>query len=240
MKDTSRGKCGNAFYVILGIYIIYAAIYIWSTSFVVDGTRYFTLQDDAMISMRYAENIAEGHGPVFNVRGEPVEGFTNPAWVAFMSLLHVLPVPMIKMSLLVQIAGLAFLVLTLFSVRRLSEELAADRPIIALTAVVLTAFYLPLNTWSLQGMEVSVLALLYTHVTYLAVRLVRSGGRVTPVFVLLALAILIRMDTAIFGVLIGVYLLLKLQERRKNILITGIAWGGGFSATDRIAVRVLW
>ena len=36
--------------------------------------------DDAFILLRYAENLAAGHGPVFNP-GERVEGFTSPAMV---------------------------------------------------------------------------------------------------------------------------------------------------------------
>ena len=36
-------------------------------------------QDDAFISFRYAENLAQGNGLVFNV-GERVEGFTNLSW----------------------------------------------------------------------------------------------------------------------------------------------------------------
>ena len=37
--------------------------------------------DDAYISYRYAQNLAAGHGPVFNP-GERVEGYTNPLYVA--------------------------------------------------------------------------------------------------------------------------------------------------------------
>jgi arabinofuranosyltransferase len=37
--------------------------------------------DDANIFLVYARNIAGGHGFVYNVGGERVEGFTSPAWV---------------------------------------------------------------------------------------------------------------------------------------------------------------
>lgn len=36
--------------------------------------------DDAFISFRYARNVAQGDGWVYNVGGEPVEGFTNFLW----------------------------------------------------------------------------------------------------------------------------------------------------------------
>jgi len=37
---------------------------------------YSTLADDAFITFRYARNLADGHGPVFNP-GQPVEGYSN-------------------------------------------------------------------------------------------------------------------------------------------------------------------
>jgi arabinofuranosyltransferase len=37
-------------------------------------------EDDAFISFRYAQNLADGRGLVFNP-GEKIEGFSNPAWV---------------------------------------------------------------------------------------------------------------------------------------------------------------
>lgn len=41
--------------------------------------------DDAFITFRVANNLASGHGPVFNV-GERVEAITNPAWMVLLSL----------------------------------------------------------------------------------------------------------------------------------------------------------
>ncbi len=42
------------------LFAIYMGVYIFQTSFVIDGTRYFVLFDDAMISMRFAKNFAKG------------------------------------------------------------------------------------------------------------------------------------------------------------------------------------
>lgn len=42
--------------------------------------------DDAYISYRYAANIAQGLGPVYNPEDAPVEGFTSPLWVLMLSL----------------------------------------------------------------------------------------------------------------------------------------------------------
>jgi arabinofuranosyltransferase len=41
--------------------------------------------DDAYISFRYARNLIEGHGLVFNP-GEKVEGYTNFLWVLIIAM----------------------------------------------------------------------------------------------------------------------------------------------------------
>src|SRR2546425_12080772 len=41
-------------------------------------------QDDAFISFRYARNLIEGHGLVFN-SGERVEGYTNFLWTVMLA-----------------------------------------------------------------------------------------------------------------------------------------------------------
>ena len=57
--------------------LTFYAIFIFRTSFSINGTRYFVLFEDAMISMRYARHLADGHGLVWNIGEEPIEGFTN-------------------------------------------------------------------------------------------------------------------------------------------------------------------
>jgi hypothetical protein len=44
------------------------------------------LKDDAFIEYRYAQNLAHGHGLVFNVGDPPVEGFTSFSWTLLLAL----------------------------------------------------------------------------------------------------------------------------------------------------------
>src|SRR5690349_4263604 len=39
------------------------------------------MPDDAYITYRYAENLATGHGLVFNAATAPVEGYSNLSWI---------------------------------------------------------------------------------------------------------------------------------------------------------------
>src|SRR5512146_2324217 len=104
----SRTLRNLLFAAIVLLFFYYAWQYILASSFVINGQHYYVLFDDAMISMRYAWNLAHGNGLVWNA-GERVEGFTNPLWVFYMSLVHLLPLPLREMSLPIQITGAVLL-----------------------------------------------------------------------------------------------------------------------------------
>src|SRR5262245_12947084 len=65
---------------------VFAAVFITRVAFVAGGETSFSLFDDAMISMRHAANLAEGHGLVCNAGETPVEGYTNLLWTLWMAL----------------------------------------------------------------------------------------------------------------------------------------------------------
>ena len=116
-----------------------------------------------MISMRYAKNLANGYGLVWNPGGERVEGYTNPLWVLYMSIFHLFPVAQSKISLFIQISGAVLLVITLCFVKKIAHLISNGSNAVSLGAVFLTAFYLPINNWGLQGMEVGLLTLIMSQ-----------------------------------------------------------------------------
>lgn len=106
--------------------------------------------DDAMISMRYAKNFANGYGLVWNPGGERIEGYTNPLWVLYMSGIHLLPISQSKTSLFVQLTAAVLLAVNLYFVRKIALSVSDGSESVSLGAVVLTAAYLPINHWSLR------------------------------------------------------------------------------------------
>lgn len=217
-----NGKTGIIFVIILLVYCLYAGLFIYKTSFVIDGRRYFSLFDDAMISMRYAKNLSQGHGPVWNPGGERVEGFTNPLWVLYMAVFHLFPIAASKISLFIQISGALFLIINLLFVKKIADLLFGPSAFFGLAAVLLTAFYLPLNNWSLQGMEVGVLTLLIGMSVWTALRAIRGDKFSLWPFTLLGLGTLVRMDMAVPYLAVWLFLIFAgADQRRKNLL-----WGG--------------
>jgi arabinofuranosyltransferase len=128
-------------------------------SVMVDGTRYHFLDDDQMISMRYARNLAQGDGAVWN-RNERVEGYTNFGWMVVMAGVHWLgaadPVAAIWVRAINWLLLAAVLVLT----ARVVVRLRIDH--IAVAGVLLTlALSTDLLFWSINGFETTLLTALF-------------------------------------------------------------------------------
>jgi arabinofuranosyltransferase len=210
------------FYVILVSCCIYGSLFIYHTSFLVGGERFFTLFDDAMISMRYAKNLADGYGLVWNPGGERVEGYTNPLWVFFMALFHLLPLSESKISLPIQLSGIGFLLINLFLVRKIADFISNGDRLASLTAVFLTAFYYPLIYWSLRGMEVSLLVCLADYSILLALRSIQRRRPSSMLYLLLGIATLVRPDMLVPAVSILIYVLLVDPRNRTTNAVLGL------------------
>jgi hypothetical protein len=112
--------------------------------------------DDAYISFRYAQNLVEGHGLVFNP-GESVEGYTNFAWVLLSALGISLGIdPLLFARLLGALATIGVLALSIPAVTRLDARTQSFAP----AAPLLLAACGPLACWTFAGLETPLVALL--------------------------------------------------------------------------------
>jgi hypothetical protein len=217
------------FVLLLVAYAIYAGAFIFTTSAVVEanGTyihetrRYYVLFDDAMISMTYARNFANGDGLVWRPGSARVEGYTNPAWVLYMAFWHWTGIAdASKMSAIIQISGAVFLLLNLVAVKRVADRVSGHDPLVGLGAVAFTAFYLPLNVWGLQGTEVSVLTLAVSVAILWALRALDGGHFRAAPYLLLGISTLVRMDMAVPMGALAVFMVFNDRPRwRQHLLI---------------------
>jgi hypothetical protein len=207
---------------------IWSGWLIYRSSFVVASTRYFSLFDDAMISMVYAKNFVEGFGLNWARFGPPVEGFTNPLWTFAMIPVNALPLALPVRALVVQIASAVLLAANLFSVRSLARaHFTAPGAKHVLPAVVLTAGYFPLVHWSLMGMESALQALLITAAAKLTLDIAHRGARrFTALGAVIATAILVRPDMAIGTGVCLVYLAPVLRRTPAQRWLPGAALVG--------------
>lgn len=199
-------------------------VFILRSSFRIAGVTYFTLIDDAMVSMRYAQHLAEGSGLVWNIGEKPVEGFTNPGWMLFMAALHWFEIPAAKISAVVMGAGAIILLLNAYLVHQACKAIQPDGRYGALIAGTITAFYFPLVFWSLRGMEVGILTLLISAALLIALR-GQPDGTLKPAVLLSVIfvaAILVRMDALLQVGVISLYVLTRGKARVRGALLPAV------------------
>jgi len=194
---------------LLLIAALFYLVFIFRTAFPVGGQTWFTLVDDAMISMRYARNLAQGHGLVWNVGQPPIEGFTNLGWTLLLAVFHLFPFSPAHISLAVMVLAAGLLLCNVAVVHRIARELVPSAEAAPLIAAAASAFYFPLVYWTLRGLETGALTLCLSLAVLFALRAGRPNARPGDHWGLalaLAGAILIRMDAALPAGLILLYL----------------------------------
>lgn len=118
--------------------------------FLVHLSYYFPrVVDDVFISVRYAENLARGHGAVYNL-GEKVEGYSSPSWMfvqAFACLLHLEPVTFGKL------VAVGCLFATAWGARQIAREMFGVVSWHSFVPAVLIAVNSYLVDWTVLGLE---------------------------------------------------------------------------------------
>lgn len=202
----------NLLLAISTVFMLWGLAFIYRSSLIgIDGNRYFVLFDDAMISMRYAWNFSHGLGLVWN-SGERVEGYTNLLMVLLMAIATGLFQKSVAV-LFVQLTGMVFTLGTAICIVKIAEvispEMDEKQPrLLRILAFIGTLFYYPLTYWSLMGMETGLLAFLMT-LSVMASLLYAKNREPKFLFLttfLLGLAFLTRNDSAIYAVLIFLFL----------------------------------
>ena len=179
--------------------------------------------DDAFISFRYARNLIEGHGLVFNP-GERVEGYTNFLWLMLVVPALALGVdPVVMTTALGTLASVGLLAVVV----RMSPRPDANPEVVWL-APLLTAVSPPLLVWASGGLEAPLFALLITAALGLAVRASEDEGRGLSLAsaLLLGLATLTRPEGFGVSLVILVCLVALRRWQPREIAI----WCGWFAA----------
>jgi arabinofuranosyltransferase len=205
----------------------WATVFIRTSSVVgVDGVRRYSLFDDAMISMRYAWNLAHGHGLVWNP-GERVEGITNLLMTLYMAAWCSV-LDKATAVLAVQISGGVFMLLAAVCSWRAVIEIAgpaAREPWLRILVFAATLSYYPLAFWSLGGMETGLLSALTSAAVLIAIARGGSSRAQIGLSVLLGLAFVTRPDAAVSIALIALYRVSRLPGKRRLLSVVATEWG---------------
>jgi arabinofuranosyltransferase len=165
------------------------------------ATQPWTL-DDAYISFRYAENLLEGNGLVYNP-GERVEGYTNFLWVMLVAGLAGLGLNMVVAAKSLGAALMGGTILLMGFSDRIVPDLD---PKVAALMTVLAGTFPVLTRWSMSGMEVPLVVFLT-----LAALLVHLRSRALP-------------EQSWLGPLSGVLAAMAMMTRPDAGLVFGVMW----------------
>lgn len=177
------------------------------------------VKDDAFISLRYARNIAEGLGVVFNP-GDRLEGYTNFLWIVLSVPSFWLGVdPLVWVKAMGCLFGQLGLLLTFWAARFFADDRHDGY---TLLAPALWATSTSVVLWSQAGLEPTMMAALCSGGTLLAMALWQRDGDHDPnarwlaigSALLLAGAGLTRPDAHVFGLVAGAFGLADMIRRR--------------------------
>ena len=178
------------------------------------------LVDDAFISFRYAKNLAEGNGLVWNP-GEFVEGYSNFLWTLLMAGFMRLGVKPELASVLLNIPiHLGSLILTFFLALRVLRKRQ-----LALAVLALVGFNHSIAGFATSGLETSLQLLEYLSVFFVLVKYSKEGWTAKGTLILSLLlnaAILTRPDGVILAAGAAVMWWMSTGKNRKQLLLPAV------------------
>jgi len=180
--------------------------------------------DDSFIFFRYAENIANGHGFVFNPGEVPGEGFTSWLWVLLLSFTSYIGLDPVSTS---KVLGVFFHVLTGALIYLLVIKIVGKDYLAKITALTLAGGFLcnyRLTAHSVSGMETSLYIFSLVLLVYLTTLALQSPGTDDKWWLILSLC-----TTGLFlvrpeGIAAGGISLLALVIKRKQDILKPKTW----------------
>lgn len=167
--------------------------------------------EDAFITYRYAQNLANGHGLVFNI-GERVLGITSPLYAVLLGALGALfgpeKIPTLSASLMPMVgAAVAALLLVMI--------LDGTRSKIAAVVGTLLFMLHPATLSCMTGGMETPLVLLFMVTSLVALQ----HKRFATAGILLALLVLTRIDGLVWGAALGAYVLLTSPRQAVRVAL---------------------
>lgn len=202
-----------------GLHLALAALVV--ACFAYNVHEYWFLGDDGYIAFRFAKNLVEGHGLVYNP-GERVEGYTQPVWVLLMAGGMALGWrPEIFSCVVGTLSGALILATLAWFTRRLDPRAGAWTWFAPLCLAVNRTF----GAWCTGGLGTQMFAFL---VLLGAVRFVvewEEGRRPLGSGLLFAFATVARPEGGLFLAASGLFVLADALGRRRRP-VTSVLWYG--------------
>ena len=199
-----------------GIYVLLALICLL---YFIHVLHYGYISDDTFITLRYARNLVQGHGLVYNV-GQKVEGFTSPLWTVILAGLHALGLNLLLSARALGIAAGAVTLILCYNLVRVSSGFRIPR-LLACAAPLILAANNSFACWAASGMEQT------AYVCLIVGSLVAAfSGRMIWCVLLTAGVLLIRPEGMFLFLLLSLYfIVLRWTEKKRGLMLWFVSIG---------------
>jgi len=197
--------------------------------------------DDSFISFRYAENLANGHGLVYNV-GERVEGYTNFLWTVIVAGAMALGADPLIFA---KIVGVLFAVATMLLTLRLGVFVTGRGGWRSVLPMLFLACSGPFVAWAQWGLEGGMFTFFTVLGLFLFLRALKTESSLAFSSLSFLVATMTRPEGVIFmGACLAYYLLLVRRARKLKTDVEGqergaAAASGGPNGTGPIDLASL-
>ena len=169
--------------------------------------------DDAQIYFVYMQHLADGHGFVYNVGGEYVEGFTSLLWTLIGALIALVHLPLEYTLLSINVLLIAFLLSRLWGYID-TEKFISWKSILFLGMLFFTPGFIE---WTILSLLETGLWTILLGLIALGILEKRSAGHMA---LLLGLLILCRPEAMLWGmVLSGIYMHMSCRKKRRKFAL---------------------
>ncbi|MBN1657053.1 MAG: hypothetical protein JXA93_01560 [Anaerolineae bacterium] len=196
--------------------------------------------DDAYISFRYSENLARGHGLVWNSGDAPVEGYTNFLWVLMGAAFDLAGLPLVLSMKASSVALSLVTIVLLYHTTRLLAPTSNYAAIPALLFASMPSFAL----WAVGGLETALFIFLLVCALYVFFREESDADNATYYWssLYLTLLALTRPEgVAVFGVLVLLRLASWIKQGvARRQMLRYLAWVGAFGTLYVIYFAWRW
>lgn len=201
--------------VSIGLLLFFSTLLVLHTSY-----YYPFISDDALISLRYAERLLEGHGLTWTA-GQAVEGYSNLLWVLLSAFLGALGIDLVDSLRILGITGIIVIFMAIIYGYRKQDTLNNIWFPITL-ALLFLSLAAPIAVWAIGGLEQPLYGALLAVSIPLMYRVLDTEKYNTRILLFLSFALgllcITRPDGALFTITSVITLLIvELFYKRRNI-----------------------
>lgn len=215
-------------YALVGVFmlllvVLWVPVILVGYSTTIGDTRYWWLFDDAMISMRYAYNLAHGYGLVWNPGGAHVEGYTNFLWVLYMAIIHLFPIPITTTSLIVALTNI---VLSLACIPILIKiiRLLEGGTFAVVATLVTYIFSLNIMGWATAGAETVLLSFLFLLSLARVLQDIQQQQVSLTTCLIIGIMTLVRSDAILLAAMLYGILFLLQRDKKRVVLYAAVSF----------------